>query len=66
VSTSAFFGGPQHCGGWSVAVVTVAANAVTTRVVHKPDDVVTDAEIVGGAAGEEMANEGMRTGWEIV
>ena len=52
--------------GRRVAVVSVAVDAVAARVIHEPDDAITDADILCGAACKKMANEGMRTRWEIM
>jgi hypothetical protein len=52
--------------GRGVAVVSVAVDAVTTGVIHEPDDAITDADILYGAACKKMVNEGTRTRWEIM
>jgi len=54
-SSSALFGGPQRCIGWSIAVAAVVANAVAARVVHASDIDAADFGTVGDVASETTA-----------
>jgi hypothetical protein len=52
------FGGLQGCGGWSVAIATVVADAVATKVIHEPGIAAADVGVVGDARSETTAGVG--------
>ena len=46
------FDGPQCYGEWCSAVITIAANAIATRVIHASDINTADFGMVGDVMSE--------------